>query len=733
MGMDTPERRRAEAALKEANEALERQVAERTAALRESEERLGLFVDGTKDCALFMLDPNGHITTWNEGARRLKGYESNEIVGQHFSVLYTPADVAAGRPARELGVARSKGRHEEEGDRVCKDGSRFRASVLITALRDEQGRLRGFSNLTRDITERKQVEELLARSRDRFNGIISAAMDAIITTDSQQRIVLFNPAAEKMFGVSAGETVGESINRFIPARFREGHVSHVEHFAKTGVTSRRMGGLSAISGLRANGEEFPIEASISQVEVHGERLFTVILRDITERRRVEEALRQSEQRLRLFFDSAPAAIAIFDARMCYLAASKRWQQDYKLSGDLTGLSHYSVFPEIGEQWKQVHNRCLGGAAERSEEDRFVRADGTVAWLKWEVLPWRGSSNEIDGIIILSEDITQRKQAEEVLRVSEDRFRAYVEQAADAMFVHDFSGRIIEVNRQACVSLGYRREELLSLGILDVETDFDLAQAQAAWRQLNPGQPSSRRGNHRRKDGSTFPVEVRFGCFDLKGERCYLAMVRDITEGKRAEEELRTSREQLRALAARIGTKKQKILQDKVGALMNLTDLASQSVRRIASELRPVVLDSLGMCAAIEWVAGDFQRRTRVHCEASVPSQDLAIDRNSSTALFRILQESLTNVARHAQATKVEIHLWREADEIILTVADNGRGVQPSELKDPHSMGLLGMRERASLLTGRCEIRPQAGGGTTVEVRIPIASIGKPDAKLWSES
>jgi signal transduction histidine kinase len=185
----------------------------------------------------------------------------------------------------------------------------------------------------------------------------------------------------------------------------------------------------------------------------------------------------------------------------------------------------------------------------------------------------------------------------------------------------------------------------------------------------------------------------------------------------------------RRLAEPIETSKQNVLQEKVGAIMDLTDKASQSVRRIAADLRPVVLDSLGLCAAIEWVAADFQKRTEIRCKASVPGQGLAMDRDRSTALFRILQESLTNVARHAQATKVEIHLWREAGEVILTVRDNGHGVPLSDLKDPHSIGLLGMRERASMLGGRCAIKAQAGGGTTVEVRLPIALTANPDNKL----
>jgi len=143
--------------------------------------------------------------------------------------------------------------------------------------------------ILRDITERKRADDALRESRLRMEGIVSSAMDALITIDNQQRVLLFNPAAERMFQVRAEEAVGQPISRFIPERFRQGHDEHIRRFKETGVTSRRMGALGAISGLRASGEEFPVEASISQTQVGGEQLATVILRDITERRANEEA------------------------------------------------------------------------------------------------------------------------------------------------------------------------------------------------------------------------------------------------------------------------------------------------------------------------------------------------------------------------------------------------------------------------------------------------------------
>ena len=143
-----------------------------------------------------------------------------------------------------------------------------------------------------DITERKQAEEAIRRSKEQLAGVISSAMDAIITVDDQQRIVLFNSAAERMFLFPAEDAIGQRLERFIPERFRAAHQGHIEDFGKTHVTRRSMGTLGALYGLRADGEEFPIEASISQIEANGRKLYTVILRDITERKRADEALKE---------------------------------------------------------------------------------------------------------------------------------------------------------------------------------------------------------------------------------------------------------------------------------------------------------------------------------------------------------------------------------------------------------------------------------------------------------
>jgi PAS domain S-box-containing protein len=243
---------------------------------------------------------------------------------------------------------------------------------------------------------------------------------------------------------------------------------------------------------------------------------------------------------------------------------------------------------------------------------------------------------------------------------------------------------------------------------------------------------------------------------------FFGAVLDITDRREAEQELRNSREQLRALTGRLEAVREEErtrlareihdvlaqeltrlkldlawlnrrlsqppgsidpapLQHKLEAMLAATDTAVTTVQRIATELRPVVLDTLGLCAAIEWQAQDFATHSGIRCVAQLPLAAITLPCQLSTVLFRILQESLTNVARHAQATQVMIHLEPAPDSVSLTIHDNGRGFEGGQPTEPQSLGLLGMRERAALLGGRCHITSGPGQGTTVEAWLPLSS------------
>jgi PAS domain S-box-containing protein len=267
-----------------------------------------------------------------------------------------------------------------------------------------------------DITERKQVDQKLHESEDRFAGIVNSAMDAIIVIDDQQRIIVFNAAAEKMFGCPAQDAIGNSIERFIPQRFRAEHKDHVRRFGETGATRRVMGTLPTLSALRATGEQFPIEASISKLESSGRKWFTVIIRDVTERRQVQEALRESEQRFRLVADTAPVLIWMSGPDKLRDYFNRSWL-------DFTGRP---LQAEVGNGWAEgVHpedliasRKAYTSAFDRREsfeiQYRLRRYDGEYRWVADFGVPRINADGSFAGYIGSCIDLTDHKLAEETV-------------------------------------------------------------------------------------------------------------------------------------------------------------------------------------------------------------------------------------------------------------------------------------------------------------------------------
>ena len=262
----------------------------------------------------------------------------------------------------------------------------------------------------------------------------------------------------------------------------------------------------------------------------------------------ERALTESEERLRLFIRHAPAALAMFDQKMRYLVASERWLEDYGITGhDVIGLSHYDVFPEITDAWKEVHRRGFAGESIRADEDRFVRADGTVQWLSWEVLPWYTADKKIGGIIIFSEDITERKVAEGALRESEERFRDLFEKNYTVMLVIDpADGRILDANPAATAFYGYPHEVLCRMTVPDINV-LPSSEITGILSHVKNGELHLFEVPHRIADGTIRTVEIFATPVRTAGQPRLVALIHDITERKRAEAALALSEEKYRTM------------------------------------------------------------------------------------------------------------------------------------------------------------------------------------------
>jgi PAS domain S-box-containing protein len=358
------------------------------------------------------------------------------------------------------------------------------------------------------------AEHHIEASQAQLGAVVDSAMDAIITVDERQNIVLFNRAAEQLFRCRREEALGSPLDRFIPQRFRAAHRGHVEHFGRTGVTSRRMGDVTTLWALRADGEEFPIEASISQAGEAGSRLFTVILRDITLRKQYEDALKESQRELR-----------------------------------------------------ELSARVL--EAREEEKTRIARE------------------------------------------------------------LHDELGQLLTALK---MDLGWLRERL--------PPDSELAPRAA-----------------------------------------------------------------------------------EMGALLDRT---VNSTRRISADLRPLMLDDLGLADAASWLVDDFAKRSGVACriELSGNGELGDISKSVATAVYRAIQESLTNIARHAGAKSAWVVFGVEDGFIHVEVEDDGRGIAPEDLAKARSLGLKGMRERIAYLGGSLEIARAPRGGTRLRLRVPLRGLAQ---------
>ena len=469
-----------------------------------------------------------------------------------------------------------------------------------------------------------------------------------------------------------------------------------------------------------------------------------------------QPLTNEQSLLRLFIKHTPAAIAMFDTDMRYIQVSDRFLTDYDLEGqELAGRSHYEVFPDLPERWREAHRRILAGAVERCDEESYVTSDGSTGGLQWESLPWRKVDGESGGLILFTQVITARKRAEEALRASEERFAKIFHLSPFRMGILRIrDGVVLEVNDSWTQGTGFARSEVINESIFKFASSMEPGlEEQIRHIIKNPRPILNLEVRFTSKDGREVIANTSAVMCDLDGEPCYLWVANDITEQKHAENALRALSARLHSAREEEGTRIAREIHDELGGILTglkwdlekidktlntagdglhlfdihnringmtgLIETTINTVRRIASELRPGVLDDLGLVAAVEWQIEPFQMRSGLKCHWTNEAGDVELSREKATAVFRILQEILTNVLRHARAANLYVKLGRSQNYFEMEVRDDGRGITESQMLNSRSLGLLGMKERALLVGGEVSITGKEDGGTTVLVRVPF--------------
>jgi PAS domain S-box-containing protein len=382
---------------------------------------LAAIVDSSDD-AIYSEDLTAIISTWNRSAETMFGYSSSEIAGRSTTLLLPPDSVDEESAILDkLRMCESVSHYETR--RMRKDGSQIFVSLSVSPIKDGLGHIVGASKIARDITRRKMDEEVHARQARELderttllNCIIEYAPDAIaVLRGPEFTYALINPAYQAFQPnvPMAGRTVAEVWPDAAPI------VLPLLRGVLESLTPYHSPAILIPVRMSPDGPPEGHFFSFSYVPLLGHEGdvpdILVVAVDVTQIKRAEMSLRDSEERLRILVEHAPAALAMFDRQMRYLHVSRRWKEDYDLGDrDLRGASHYELFPEITQSWKDIHRRGLQGEILHSESDLFKRSDGSEQWLRWDVRPWRNSEDKTGGIVIFSEDITARKKAEETL-------------------------------------------------------------------------------------------------------------------------------------------------------------------------------------------------------------------------------------------------------------------------------------------------------------------------------
>jgi PAS domain S-box-containing protein len=479
-----------------------------------------------------------------------------------------------------------------------------------------------------------------------------------------------------------------------------------------------------------------------------------LVEDVTERRKAELDALGKERHLRLVVDQMDAIVWTTDRELRFTTSFGSGLKGLGLrSEDVVGRSVLD-FPESPDAVEvSAHRRALAG------ESCTYPASYAGRLFQAHVEPLKDETGDVVGVIGVCFDISDQRRAEEMLRESEARYRLLFEGNPSPMWVIDAETfQFLAVNDAALRHYGYSREEFLAMKATDIRTPEEAIR----WKEYIRTRPEIYQGGgwrHLKKDGTEIHVEVVSRAITFAGVPAHVALVRDVTDRRRAQERLARSEREMRALSARLQTVREeedarvaREVHDEIGqaltglgldvawlannlnrkgararfgeklrSMAELIETTTGSVERIASDLRPGILDEVGLGAAAEWAVRQFQDRTGIDCRFESTLNGDAFDLERATAIFRILREALTNVARHARARHVKVRLRAEAGRLLLDVSDDGAGIDPAKIADSRSFGLLGMRERARALDGNCVIAPRPEGGTRVSATIPLTA------------
>lgn len=573
---------------------------------------------------------------------------------------------------------------------------------------------------------------------------------ALVLLDENQRVSMCNTAFEELFRYREQDILGADID---PLVARGPELAEARQLTQKIVAGQRV----RVQAVRYRSDGQPVD-----VEIHGVPLILdgrvagtfAVYQDITEQKRAEDALRASEQRYRLLFERNLAGVyrTTLDGRI--LDCNEAFARMFGFDSPEQARQHlaWELHPDVADRVR-ANQRLLHDRQLTNYEACLRRVDGTPIWVLQNVTLIEGEAGvpTAEGTVI---DITERKRAEDALRASEQRYRELFENAHDVIYTHDLEGRFTSLNKKGEWLTGYSAAMAQGRNLLELVVPEARERVRAAIAEVRQGRGCTCEFDILSRSGERISLEASLRPIYEGGQVVAVqGIARDVTERKQVESALRrlsgrllrlqdeerrriarelhdTIAQQLAALIMYLS-----VLQQEQAALsaaarealkeaLALVEQCSRQTRTFSYLLHPPLLDEAGLLSALRWYADGFSRRSGIAVRLEVPAQLERMPREAETTLFRIVQESLTNVHRHSGSASAEIALSRRGEEIWLEVRDFGRGIPPDTMERLAScaamlgVGIAGMRERIKQLGGRLEIE-SSSGGTTVRAILPV--------------
>ena len=724
-------------------------ITERKQAEEELEDIFNLSPDMIAVCTT-----EGKFLRVNPSWEKVLGYTTKEVLDLGWAKLIHPDDVeqtnkVVKKQLKGSSVVNFINRFK------CKDGSYKSLEWQATFARE------GIVHATaRDITERKKAEKALKESEEKFRQFFENEPAYCYMISPEGLILDVNKSACMILGYKKEELVGKDLKEIYAPESRQRMRANLAEWKKTGKLRDK-----EIMIITKDGKRRKVLLSAAAIRDRAGKILSSLSvhEDITERKKAEE-------RYRAIFEQAADSIVLIDGETGDLIEFNEkahenlgyTREEFKK----LKIPDFEIIESAEEVAKHIKKIIREGSA--AFETKHKTKDGDIRDI---LVSTRAISIEgKEYIQAIWSDITERKRADGALRKSENRLKSLFETMAEGVVLIDADGQIIQANPKAARITGLKRSEIeghtydsLEWNLLRPDGTAMPPKEMAGPRTLKEKRPiKDMVMGVEKPDGNISWININTSL--LKKETGKIDGVvltfADITKRKQVEEEIKDSQSQLRNLTAHLQSvreeerthiaremhdelgqaltamkmdlswldnrlpKDQKPLFEKIKSMSKLADATIQTVKKISTELRPGLLDDLGLPAAIEWQAEEFQTRTGIKCEITKDPEDIILDKDRSTAIFRIFQEALTNVTRHAKATKVKVSLKEKAGKIELKVRDNGKGITEEQVSNPKSFGLIGIMERAFYLDGKVVIKGIQDKGTALTIRIPLPKKGK---------